>query len=54
MFKQWKKFKLWLKMSFFLPAAYISAVRVAKKDFGLRYEVARKIGRASCWGTLYI
>jgi len=41
MFKQWKKFKLWLKMSFFLPAAYISAVRVAKKDFGLRYEVAR-------------
>lgn len=41
MSKQWKKIKLWLKMFIMLPAAYISAVRVRKKDFGLRYEVAR-------------
>lgn len=41
MSKQWKKIKLWFKMALLLPAAYISAVRVRKKDFGLRYEVAR-------------
>jgi 1-acyl-sn-glycerol-3-phosphate acyltransferase len=41
MSKQWKKIKLWLKMSILLPAAYISAVRVRKKDFELRYEVAK-------------
>ncbi|TFG81375.1 MAG: 1-acyl-sn-glycerol-3-phosphate acyltransferase, partial [Erysipelotrichales bacterium] len=41
MSKQWKKIKLWLKMSIVLPAAYISAVRVRKKDFELRYEVAK-------------
>ncbi len=41
MSKQWKKIKLWLKMLILLPAAYISAIRVRKKDFTLRYEVAR-------------
>jgi 1-acyl-sn-glycerol-3-phosphate acyltransferase len=41
MSKQWKKIKLWFKMALLLPAAYISAVRVSKKDFGIRYETAR-------------
>lgn len=41
MSKQWKKIKLWFKMAILLPAAYISAVRVRKKDFALRYEVAK-------------
>lgn len=41
MSKQWKKIELWFKMALLLPAAYISAVRVRKKDFGLRFEVAK-------------
>jgi 1-acyl-sn-glycerol-3-phosphate acyltransferase len=41
MSKQWKKIKLWFKFAFLLPTAYISAIRVRKKDFGLRFEVAR-------------
>lgn len=40
--KEWKKAKLWMKMFLLLPVAYISAVRVRKKDFGLRFEVARQ------------
>jgi len=42
MHKEWKKAKLWMKMLLLLPVAYISAVRVRKKDFGLRFEVARQ------------
>lgn len=41
MIKQWKKIKLWFKIILLIPAIYISAARVRKKDFELRFEVAR-------------
>ena len=41
MSKQWKKIKLWFKMALLLPALYLSAVRLRKQDFGLRFKAAK-------------